>query len=155
MPHQRSVTRVLAGVFIGLALVLCASTGLGQSIGKSKVYRVSLEKVELYLDTAAATGVPGSVTARPGLAKAELRLGLADMQLASEELRMMGYAKAAIVPAFCPVGWYHMHLGGCPREALAACTTICWAHPDCGATMSWTPGRLLCTDECNCFPDGS
>jgi len=140
---------VLASVLV----VLCGSNSLAQSVGKSKVYRVSVEKVELYLETAGSLGLAGSITARPGLAKAELRLGLGDMNLAAEEIRMAGYTKAAIVPAFCPVGWFHMHLGGCPREAFAACTAICWAHPDCGATMSWTPGALLCTDECNCFPD--
>jgi hypothetical protein len=140
----------------GALVVLAASPAFGQkiSIGKSKVYRVSVENVELYLATAASASVPGSITARPGLAKAELRLGLEDMNAASEELRYSGYVQAAIVPGFCPVGWFHMHLGGCPREAFAACTAICWAHPQCGATMSWTPGWPVCTDECNCFPDG-
>ena len=146
-------------LLVGALAVLAASPAFGQkiSIGKSKVYRVSVEKVELYLEAASAARIAGSVTARRGLSKAELRLGLKDMNVAVEDFRMSGYARAGYTPASitCPAGWFHMHLGGCPAEPFAACTAICWAHPDCGATLAWTPGRFLCSDECDCFPDGS
>jgi hypothetical protein len=151
MPLRRSV------VLAGLLVLLGASPAFGQriGIGKSKVYRISVEKVELYLEAASSTGTPGSITARRGLAKAELRLGLEDMNVAAEEFRLSGYTPVAALPASCPAGWFHIHLGGCPVEAFAACTAICWAHPDCGATLAWTPGRYLCSDECDCFPDGT
>jgi len=142
-----------------LLLALSSSPALGQklSIGKSKMFRVSVEKVELYLEAASAARIAGSVTARRGLSKAELRLGLEDMNMAAEDFRMSGYARAGYTPASitCPAGWFHMHLGGCPVEPFAACTAICWAHPDCGATLAWIPGRFLCSDECDCFADGS
>jgi hypothetical protein len=139
----------------GLFLILGASTALGQQIGKSRVRRVSLENVELHLADVASAAPSGSVTVHRGSSFAEVRLGLADFDVASETFRQSGYTKAAAVPAFCPVGWWHMHLGAapCPREALAACTTICWAHPDCGATLSWTAFAGLCQDSCNCDPD--
>lgn len=144
--------------FVALAVLstLCASIGLGQEVRRSRVYRVSLQNLELHFADVTSLA-PGSVTVRPGASTAELRLGLESFDVASETFRQSGFRKAAIVPAFCPVGWWHLHLGAapCPREALAACTTICWAHPDCSATLSWTAYAGLCQDSCNCDPDFS
>lgn len=159
MPLRRPV--VLA-VFLAVFAVLAtagASTAFGQQVGRSRVYRVSLQNLELRLADVASIAPAGSVTVRPGGSTAELRLGLGDFDVASEDFRFRfrqsGYQKAAIVPAFCPVGWFHLHLGSvpCPREGLAACTTICWAHPDCSATLSWIAYAGLCQDSCNCDPD--
>jgi hypothetical protein len=154
MPVRRPV---VLGVFLAALVALCPSTSLAQKVGRSRVLRVSLENVELHLADVTSIAPAGSVTVRPGASTAELRLGLAEFDVASEDFRQTGYRKAAALPAYCPVGWWHMHLGTvpCPREALAACTTICWAHPYCSATLSWTAFAGLCQDSCNCDPDGS
>jgi hypothetical protein len=150
---------------VGLLLVfivgfLCASTGLGQEVRRSKVYRMSLETVELHLADLASIAPAGSITIRPGSSTAEVRFGLrlADVDVAAEDFRdfrQSGFQKAAAMPAYCPIGWFHLHLGSvpCPREAAAACATICFAHPMCSATLSWIAYTGVCQDTCKCDPE--
>jgi hypothetical protein len=150
MPLRRSAA--LAGLF----LLLCVSTGFGQEVRRSKVYRMSLEKVELRLTELTSLAPAGSITMHAGNPVAEIRFGLhlAELDMASEEFRQYGFQNANI-GAHCPVGWYHLHLGSapCPREAPAACGTICFAHPLCSATLSWRAYTGICQDQCNCDPE--
>jgi len=158
MPLRRSAIRTLAGVLI-LGSLFCASTALGQEVRRSKVYRMSLQNVELHLAELASMAPAGSITMRPGSSTAEVRFGqaglrLADVDMVSEDFRQSGFQKANI-GAHCPVGWYHLHLGSapCPREAPATCGTICFAHPLCSATLSWRAYTGVCQDACNCDPE--
>jgi hypothetical protein len=147
---------------IGSVLVLCASVTAGQEArrSRSRVYRVYPEQVELYLTTASLVSPAGFIRMSPDAQTAEIRLGLEQLQFESEtfaERAAFRQAHAGDMPAYCPIGWWHLHLGTvpCPREPFGACTAICWAHPMCGATMSWTAGSGLCQDTCECYPDGS
>ena len=143
--------------FAGFLLALPASLLLGQEDKRSRVYRIYPQQVELYLTT--PTIAPsGSVSLSPNSPMAELRLGLEGFQLASQAFaETSGLQRASAMPARCPYGWWHLHLGAvpCPREALAACTAICWAHEFCGATLSWVIYTGLCQDSCECYPDGT
>jgi hypothetical protein len=145
-------------VLAGSLIALSASATLGQEVRRSKVYRVSLDQVELYLTTASAIAPSGSVSLSPGAATAAFRLAFSDLQFVSESFREdSGLVRAAAMPSRCPFGWWHLHLGNvpCPREPLAACTALCWTHDFCGATLSWRSGGGLCQDSCECYPDGT
>jgi hypothetical protein len=56
----------------------------------------------------------------------------------------------------CPAGWFHVHLSTvCPVEGAAACGAVCFAQPNCGATLSWISYRIppVCQDMCKCDPE--
>jgi hypothetical protein len=56
----------------------------------------------------------------------------------------------------CPAGWFHIHVSTvCPVEGAAACGAVCFAQPNCGATLSWISFAIppVCQDMCKCDPE--